>query len=152
VAKPSPHQLYALLPSLAAGRSADVRDLLHLLNVDLRRRITFTRMRLVPTRFVGAGRLALTSRALPRRRARYHSTTAARTRTGRKGGARGGYTVALPYTGYYALLYRDRALSAFRRTWTFFRFLFHRGEQERLAQEGRGIIEQIWQLDQKLSA
>jgi len=62
----------------------------------------------------------------------------------------GVYTAALPYTGYYALLYRDRAFSVFRRTRTFMRFLFHRSEQERLANEGRAIIEQIWYLDERL--
>lgn len=62
----------------------------------------------------------------------------------------GVYSAALPYTGYYALLYRDRAFSVFRRTRTFIRFVFRREEQERLAREGREIVDQIWRLDEKL--
>ena len=62
----------------------------------------------------------------------------------------GVYTVALPYAGYYALLYRDRVFSVFRRARTFLRFLYHRDDQERLACEGRAIIEQIGKLDETL--
>jgi 1-acyl-sn-glycerol-3-phosphate acyltransferase len=60
------------------------------------------------------------------------------------------YTVALPYTGYYALLYRDRAGSTWRRTWTFCRFLSHRARQEELAREGRAIIAHIRALGDRL--
>jgi 1-acyl-sn-glycerol-3-phosphate acyltransferase len=56
------------------------------------------------------------------------------------------YTVALPYTGYYALLYRDRIGNTLRRTRTFFHFLRHPEDQARLAGEGREIIEQIRKL------
>src|SRR5262249_5556336 len=53
------------------------------------------------------------------------------------------YTVALPYTGCYALLYRDRMGSAFRRTRTFLHFLRHPADQAALAREGREILSQI---------
>jgi 1-acyl-sn-glycerol-3-phosphate acyltransferase len=55
-------------------------------------------------------------------------------------------TVLLPYSGFYVLLYRDRAGGVFRRTRTFLRLLFHRGLQTRLADEGRGIIAAIEDL------
>jgi glycerol-3-phosphate O-acyltransferase / dihydroxyacetone phosphate acyltransferase len=60
------------------------------------------------------------------------------------------YTVALPYTGYYALLYGERAGSALRRARTFVTFLFDRSSQQRLAQEGRLIIAQIRELETRL--
>jgi hypothetical protein len=56
------------------------------------------------------------------------------------------YTVALPYTGYYALLYRDRIRSTFRRTRTFFHFLRRPADQAELAREGREIIARIQML------
>src|SRR5262249_5497605 len=56
------------------------------------------------------------------------------------------YTVALPYTGYYAQLYRDRIGSTFRRTRTFFHFLRRPAEQAELAREGREIIARIRDL------
>jgi 1-acyl-sn-glycerol-3-phosphate acyltransferase len=56
------------------------------------------------------------------------------------------YTLALPYTGYYALLYRDRIGSTWRRTQTFFHFLCHSAEQAVLACEGREIITRIQTL------
>jgi 1-acyl-sn-glycerol-3-phosphate acyltransferase len=60
------------------------------------------------------------------------------------------YSVALPYTGYYALLYRDRIGSTWRRTRTFFHFLRHPGEQAALAREGREIIAQVRALGSSL--
>jgi len=45
----------------------------------------------------------------------------------------GVYTVALPYTGYYALLYADRLPQTWRRARTFVRFLFRRADQRALA-------------------
>jgi glycerol-3-phosphate O-acyltransferase/dihydroxyacetone phosphate acyltransferase len=62
------------------------------------------------------------------------------------------YTVALPYTGYYALLYRDRSLSSWQRARTFLFFLWHRAEQTRLATEGRAIIAQIRDLAEAQTA
>ena len=61
-------------------------------------------------------------------------------------------TVLLPYSGYYALVYRDRAGGIFRRSRTFLRFLFRRDLQTRLAQEGRGIIAGIEELGESLPA
>lgn len=61
------------------------------------------------------------------------------------------YSIALPYTGYYALLYRDRIGGAYRRTRTFIRFLRDRTEQERLATEGRTLLAQIRALAARLS-
>ncbi len=52
-------------------------------------------------------------------------------------------TALVPYSGWYVLLYRDRAGGIFRRTRTFLRFLFQRGLQRRLADEGRAIIAAI---------
>jgi 1-acyl-sn-glycerol-3-phosphate acyltransferase len=49
-------------------------------------------------------------------------------------------TALLPYSGYYALLYRDRAGGILRRSRTFLRFLFDRILQRRLSEEGRAII------------
>ena len=53
------------------------------------------------------------------------------------------YTIALPYTGYYAVLYGDRFKRAWRRARTFVRFALHPTEQQELATEGRGIVEEI---------
>jgi glycerol-3-phosphate O-acyltransferase / dihydroxyacetone phosphate acyltransferase len=55
-------------------------------------------------------------------------------------------TLLLPYSGYYALLYRDRVGGIFRRSRTFLRFLFDRGLQRSLEEEGRGIIAGIGRL------
>jgi len=52
-------------------------------------------------------------------------------------------TALVPYSGWYILLYRDRAGGVFRRTRTFLRFLFQRGLQRQLADEGRAIIAAI---------
>jgi glycerol-3-phosphate O-acyltransferase / dihydroxyacetone phosphate acyltransferase len=60
-------------------------------------------------------------------------------------------TVLLPYSGSYALLYRDRAGGVVRRTRTFLRFLLHRGLQTRLAEQGRGIIAEIERLAARMS-
>jgi len=60
------------------------------------------------------------------------------------------YTVALPYTGYYALIYGERAGRAFRRTRTFLYLLRDREGQTRLAAEGRAILEQIQALGSRL--
>lgn len=62
------------------------------------------------------------------------------------------YTVALPYTGYYALLYQERAGSALQRTRTFFQFLRDRSLQERLSAEGRAIVGQVRDLAARLPA
>jgi 1-acyl-sn-glycerol-3-phosphate acyltransferase len=62
------------------------------------------------------------------------------------------YTVALPYTGYYALLYGERAGQALRRTHTFLHLLRNRAVQEKLADEGRAIVAQIRTLEGHLPA
>jgi 1-acyl-sn-glycerol-3-phosphate acyltransferase len=62
------------------------------------------------------------------------------------------YTVALPYTGYYALLFGDRAGRSWRRMVTFLRFLIRPGEQERLAAEGREIVGRIRELGARLES
>jgi glycerol-3-phosphate O-acyltransferase/dihydroxyacetone phosphate acyltransferase len=56
------------------------------------------------------------------------------------------YTVALPYTGYYCLLYHDRVSVARHRARTFLYFIFHRTAQIRLAAEGRDILSGIYAL------
>ena len=56
------------------------------------------------------------------------------------------YTVALPYAGYYAVLYHERAGSAWRRARTFLYFLFRPGVQQRLTTEGRQILSDIEKL------
>lgn len=62
------------------------------------------------------------------------------------------FTALLPYSGFYALLYRDRAGGAFRRSRTFLRFLFDRALQRRLEGEGRAIVEGIDRLARGLEA
>jgi glycerol-3-phosphate O-acyltransferase / dihydroxyacetone phosphate acyltransferase len=58
------------------------------------------------------------------------------------------YTIALPYTGYYAVLYGDRFQRAWRRARTFVRFTFNPAEQQQLAAQGRAIVEEIRALGQ----
>ena len=60
------------------------------------------------------------------------------------------FSVALPYTGYYALLYGDRFQTAILRAKTFLYFLFHRSEQTRLAREGSQIIARIRELGRRV--
>jgi 1-acyl-sn-glycerol-3-phosphate acyltransferase len=62
------------------------------------------------------------------------------------------YTLALPYSGYYAILLGDRLSRSRRRTATFLRFLRHPGEQRALAAEGRAINGQIRDLAAHLQA
>ena len=62
------------------------------------------------------------------------------------------YSALLPYTGYYALLYRERAGSALRRTRTFLRFLTKPSLQRDLASEGRAIIDSIGRLAARLDS
>lgn len=61
-------------------------------------------------------------------------------------------TVALPYTGYYALLFRDRVGRTWRRMRTFLRFLARPGDQERLAAEGRAIVDTIRELGERIES
>jgi glycerol-3-phosphate O-acyltransferase/dihydroxyacetone phosphate acyltransferase len=56
------------------------------------------------------------------------------------------YTLALPYTGIYLILYRERAGSAWKRARTFVFFLFHSATQRRLADEGRAILASVQEL------
>jgi hypothetical protein len=60
------------------------------------------------------------------------------------------YTIALPYTGYYAVLYGDRFQRAWRRARTFLRFARRPAEQEQLALEGRRIVQEIRALGQQI--
>ncbi len=60
------------------------------------------------------------------------------------------YTVALPYSGFYAILYTDRAGSAWRRASTFLFLLLRPSIQTRLAHEGREILAGIQQLARHL--
>jgi 1-acyl-sn-glycerol-3-phosphate acyltransferase len=62
------------------------------------------------------------------------------------------YTVALPYSGYYAILLGDRLSRSRRRMATFLRFLRHPAEQRELAAEGRAINGQIRDLAARLQA
>ena len=62
------------------------------------------------------------------------------------------YTIALPYTGYYAILYGDRFQRAWRRARTFVRFTLRPIEQQQLADEGRGIVEEIRALAHVMEA
>jgi hypothetical protein len=60
------------------------------------------------------------------------------------------YTVALPYTGYLALLYGERAGAAWRRLRTFLYFFANRSRQADLAREGRDIIAAVRALGGQL--
>jgi hypothetical protein len=60
------------------------------------------------------------------------------------------YTVLLPFTGYYAILYRERAGGALRRARTFLRFSARPGLQRDLADEGRAILDAIGALAARL--
>lgn len=57
------------------------------------------------------------------------------------------YIVMLPYSGAYALAFRDRAGSVRQRSRTFVRFLLERGLQRELADRGRSIIADIRRLE-----
>jgi len=60
------------------------------------------------------------------------------------------YTVALPYTGYVAVLYSERLGAMFRRLRTFVYFLQDRQRQDELAREGRDIIAAIRALGERM--
>jgi hypothetical protein len=60
------------------------------------------------------------------------------------------YTVTLPYTGYVALLYGDRARSTWQRLRTFTYFLGNRTRQDELARQGRDIIAGIRALGEQV--
>jgi hypothetical protein len=57
------------------------------------------------------------------------------------------YTVMLPCTGYYSLLYTERAARALRRLRTFLTFLAAPARQRQLADEGRAIIARLQELE-----
>lgn len=61
------------------------------------------------------------------------------------------YTLLLPYTGYFAILYGERVGGILQRTRTFLRLLFHRGLQVRLIETGRGITEDMIRLAEAAS-
>ena len=56
------------------------------------------------------------------------------------------YTVALPFSGYYALLYANRLTQTWRRAATFLRFARRPERQQQLAEEGRQIVNRIRNL------
>ncbi len=60
------------------------------------------------------------------------------------------YTVALPYTGYVALLYGDRAAATWRRLRMFLYFLWNPTRQTELAREGRDLLAAIRALAKEL--
>lgn len=60
------------------------------------------------------------------------------------------YSLAVPYCGYYALLYSERAGNAWARARTFVRFVSDRGAQLRLATEGREILAAIYLMSARL--
>ncbi len=62
------------------------------------------------------------------------------------------YTLLLPVSGVYLLLWRDRVGSAWRRAKTFVRWLLHGEVQQRLAEEGRRIIGGIEALAERARA
>ncbi len=62
------------------------------------------------------------------------------------------FSVAVPYCGYYAVLYGDRLWRVGRRARTFVRFLLHPAEQQRLAGEGRAIVAEIRALAARLES
>jgi 1-acyl-sn-glycerol-3-phosphate acyltransferase len=62
------------------------------------------------------------------------------------------YTLALPYTGIYCILYHDRAASALRRTRTYLHFLFNRRAQNDLAAQGRTLLTEIYALASHLQS
>src|SRR5262249_26484088 len=61
------------------------------------------------------------------------------------------YSMALPYTGAYVLLYGERGAGAWRRTRTFVYWVLHRARQSRLAAEGREIVAAIQALAEELA-
>jgi len=60
------------------------------------------------------------------------------------------YMLLLPYSGYVALLYGDRARATKKRLQTFLYFFFNRIKQVELASQGRTIIADIRALEQSL--
>lgn len=60
------------------------------------------------------------------------------------------YTVSLPYCGYAAVLYLERAGSAWRRAGTFLCFRKDPGLKTRLEQQGREIIGELYDLGEAL--
>lgn len=56
------------------------------------------------------------------------------------------YALSLPYTGAIALLYRDRAGSAWRRARTFLLFVRHPSHRRRLVDEARAILADLHRL------
>lgn len=60
------------------------------------------------------------------------------------------YTILLPFSGYGAVRYRDRAGGTLQRVHTFFHFLKQSDLQPRLAEEGLEIINRIQMLGEEL--
>ncbi len=60
------------------------------------------------------------------------------------------YTLALPYTGYIALLYFERLAATWRRLRTYRFFRRNRDKQQELMNDGREIIAEIKLLDRQL--
>ena len=60
------------------------------------------------------------------------------------------YTIALPFTGYYCVLYSERMGRTFRRLRTFLYFLFNRRAQGELIRENHEILQSIYDLAGRL--
>jgi 1-acyl-sn-glycerol-3-phosphate acyltransferase len=63
-----------------------------------------------------------------------------------------GYALSLPYTGAIALLYRDRAGSAWRRARTFLLFARHPSHRRKMVDEARSIVADLRRLAAELDA
>ena len=59
------------------------------------------------------------------------------------------YMVSLPFSGLFAILYRDRVENIWHRSRTFFLFLRNPDLRELLGNEGRSIIEELTRLGEK---
>ena len=62
------------------------------------------------------------------------------------------YALSLPYTGAVALLYRDRAGSAWRRTRTFLLWLRHPSQRRKRVDEARAIVADLQRLAAEFEA
>jgi 1-acyl-sn-glycerol-3-phosphate acyltransferase len=60
------------------------------------------------------------------------------------------YMASLPFSGLFAILYRDRVGNIWHRSRTFFLFLKNPDLRERLGREGRSIIDDLTRLGERL--
>lgn len=61
------------------------------------------------------------------------------------------FTLSLPFSGLYYVLWRDRAGGAWRRARTFVRWCLDRGLQSRLASDGRALTQDVLALAERSS-